>query len=123
MMIDSLFKSEDDLQTAIITYCNRMGLIDKRWLLIFAIPNGGFRNIATASRLKRTGVKAGIPDLFLASANNKYHGLFLEVKNGLKKKLSLNQIEWLKILNAEGYKAITVYSLDEAIDEIDRYFK
>lgn len=34
-------------------------------VLIYATPNGGFRNKAEAGRLKLEGVTAGIPDLFV----------------------------------------------------------
>ena len=36
-------------------------------ILIFAIPNGGFRHKTTARQLKLTGVEKGIPDLFIES--------------------------------------------------------
>lgn len=48
--------------------------------LLFAVPNGGLRNIGTAQRLKAEGVIAGVADLFLAVPVQPYHGLFLEMK-------------------------------------------
>ena len=36
--------------------------------VLFAIPNGGKRNISTAKRLKSEGVVPGVADLFLAVA-------------------------------------------------------
>lgn len=49
-------------------------------LLLFHIPNGGLRNIKTAARLKKEGVKAGVADLFLAIPASGLHGLFIEMK-------------------------------------------
>ena len=46
--------------------------------LLFAIPNGGHRHKAVGAKLKSGGVKAGVPDCFLAVPKNGKHGLFLE---------------------------------------------
>lgn len=50
--------------------------------LMFHIPNGGSRNKLEAANLKRQGVKAGVPDLFLPVSRGGYHGLFIELKYG-----------------------------------------
>ena len=42
--------------------------------LLFAIPNGGHRHIGTARKLKAEGVKAGVPDCFLAVPKDEKHG-------------------------------------------------
>ena len=34
-----------------------------RWM--FAIPNGGYRDVREATRLKKQGVKSGVSDMFL----------------------------------------------------------
>ena len=47
-------------------------------LLIFAIPNGGYRTPAEAARLKWTGTVAGMPDLGIVAPGGKIH--FIEVK-------------------------------------------
>src|SRR3990167_7125439 len=47
----------------------RLGVPDVR--LLFAIPNGGLRNIRVAMNLKAEGVRAGIPDYFLAVPRQK----------------------------------------------------
>ena len=50
--------------------------------LIFAIPNGGSRNIIEASRLKKEGIVKGIPDLCLIMPNNI---LFIEINDDFTK--------------------------------------
>ena len=47
------------------------------YALIFAIPNGGKRNIITATIQKKEGVVAGIPDLAIIS-NSKI--FFIEIR-------------------------------------------
>lgn len=81
--------------------------------MMFAIPNGGQRNIVTATKLKAEGVKSGIPDIFLAYPSLHAHGLFIEMKSP-KGKVSTNQREWIGALSASGYMCIVCYSFDEA---------
>lgn len=69
--------------------------------LLHHIPNGGSRNKAEAAHLKRQGVKAGVPDIFLPVARGGYHGLYIELKFG-KNKTSKNQDKWLSALSAQG---------------------
>ena len=57
---------------------------------VFAIPNGGHRHIKVAAKLKAEGVKAGIPDIFVAVPNSYSAGLFIEMK--VKPNLSLIHI-------------------------------
>ena len=47
--------------------------------LLFAVPNGGHRNITTAQTLKAEGVLAGVSDLILLYPNKTYHALCREV--------------------------------------------
>lgn len=88
--------------------------------LLFHIPNGGSRNALEAANLKRQGVKAGVPDLFLPVAKGTYHGLFIEMKWG-KNTVTDKQDEWLHDLMVQGYKAAVCYGADEAIEIITDY--
>src|SRR5258708_278445 len=51
---------------------------------MFAIPNGGLRDVRTATNLKAEGVKAGVPDIFLPFHNifphYPYSGCFIAMK-------------------------------------------
>ena len=113
--------TEHDLQKNVIDYCKL------KKILCFAIPNGqslSFFDREKAARIvlkmKREGLTPGVPDLFFPIPNQKYHGLFIEMKtkNG---KLSDNQKTWVEILNKQGYLAIVCYSSSEAIKEIESY--
>jgi hypothetical protein len=81
--------------------------------LMFAIPNGGTRNIIEAVNLKRQGVRSGVPDLFLPVARGDKHGLFIEMK--IKgNKPSDNQKVWAFELKQNDYAVETCYGFDEA---------
>jgi len=90
--------------------------------MLFHVPNGGKRNIREAVRLKRQGVKAGIPDIYLDVPNGKYHGLRIELKVAPNKPTK-NQIKYIDMYNELGYKAVFCYSADKAIDIICEYLK
>lgn len=89
-----------------------------KWL--FAIPNGGQRNIATASLLKASGVKRGVADVFLPYPVGKWHGLFIEMKK-LKGKQSEFQIQFKSDLIDNGYGVATCFSFAEAKQVIVNY--
>lgn len=88
--------------------------------LMFHIPNGGSRNKIEAANLKKQGVKAGVPDLFLPVARGKYHGLFIEMKYG-KNKPTVNQNLWLRKLSEQGYAVAVCYGFLEASQKIVNY--
>lgn len=88
--------------------------------MLYAVPNGGKRDKATAARLKAEGVKAGVPDVFLPVARMGYHGFYLELKVG-KNKTSIEQDVWLTALKAEGYMVDVSYGWQEAAHKIARY--
>lgn len=90
--------------------------------LMFHIPNGGSRNKLEAANLKKQGVKAGVPDLFLPVSRGGYHGLFIKLKYG-KNKPTEKQTEWLTNLNEQGYAVAVCYGCDEASEKILKYLK
>jgi hypothetical protein len=106
--------SEHSHQVAVFLWAS----VAKQWLpeldLMFAIPNGGERNKAVASRLKAEGVKPGVPDIFLPVARHGAAGLFIELKriksvDKTKGVVSGNQTEWQKKLRGSGYWCATSY--------------
>lgn len=88
---------------------------------MFAIPNGGTRNIREAVSLKAQGVKAGIPDIFIAIPANGYSGMFMELKRIKNWRLSTKQTEWIERLKEIGYKCVVANGFDKAIEMITQY--
>lgn len=90
----------------------------------FAVPNGEYRSIVTARRLKEQGVRAGIPDLVLpsprAEGTRLYHALFLEMKTQTGR-VAPEQRACLEFLTSEGYCARVCWGCDAAIELLDWY--
>ena len=106
-------------QTMLIKYCELKGF---PYDLIFHVPNGGSCNIVEASNLKKQGVKAGVPDLFLPFPNDGSHGLFIEMKSTRKgAKTSEAQNKWIKKLTEQGYKCAICHGFEEARACLDNY--
>ena len=93
-------------------------------LNLFAIPNGGKRNLITASIMKAEGVLPGVADLFLAVVKRRCDvidiGMFIEMKIG-KNKQSEHQIAFQEAVETEGYRYVICRSFDEFKKEVDEY--
>lgn len=87
---------------------------------LFAIPNGGMRNLIVAKKLKAEGVLPGVADLFLMHANIIYHGLFIEMKT-LKGVQSQHQKEFQKEAINAGYCYHVAHGFYDARDFINFY--
>jgi hypothetical protein len=116
---------EDGIQAALIQYCNRKG---GDYAKIFAIPNGGKRRLLEAVRLKKSGVRAGVSDLFLPVPKNGFHGFFIELKtkkgeSGAKSngKISDDQKDFLLQTQKKGYLSKVAHGFSEARTYIDEY--
>lgn len=90
--------------------------------LLFAIPNGGRRDIVTAAKMKEEGVVAGVADLFLAIPCNGYHGLWIEMKTS-KGRQQTTQKEFEKSVLEQGYQYKVCRSLNEFMNIIKEYLK
>lgn len=87
-------------------------------LLYFAIPNGGARNIISATLLKAEGVKPGVPDMFFPSLH-----LFVEMKrNDKTAHLSKFQKIWFEELTKLGYNCRVAYGAEHGIKIIKQYY-
>lgn len=98
--------------------CRRFGIPEQ---LLFAIPNGGQRNIITAKRMKDEGVRAGIPDLFLAVPRGKFHGLFVEMKKTRGGVVSDAQKACMQMLSNNGYCVTVCHGFMDAQEAVKGY--
>lgn len=109
---------EKDEQKVIFEYARKRK--ELKWL--FAIPNGGKRNVLEAMSLKAQGLKPGVSDMFLPLARNGYHGLFIELKVG-KNKTTPKQDEFIRDVSFNNYKCEVCYGAKEAIKVLEEYIQ
>jgi hypothetical protein len=111
---------EHELQAELMRWAKRYEDNYPELWLLHAIPNGGKRNVKDAVKLKREGVKAGVPDLFMPVARMEYHGLYIEMKN-TEGRLTERQREWQERLKKQNYAVLTCHSDIEAKAQIVKY--
>ncbi len=133
--------SEDGHQMAIFCWAadNLSKYPQLAWM--YAIPNAGERFVAVATKMVATGLRKGVPDIFLPASIQKrdyqgftelfkygYHGLYIELKIENKRKLkdgglSKDQLLWLPALREAGYYVAVCYGWIEARDCIVNYLE
>lgn len=107
---------EDDLQMAVAQYLDALGLL---W---FHPPLERKTSKIAGLRLKKKGVKSGVPDCMIFEPRGNYIGLAIELK--IKpNKTSDNQKKWLSDLATRGYKCVVCYNIDEVILVVSNYLK
>ncbi len=107
-------------QIALIKWVRTVKDVNLVLNLLYAVPNGGARNLYVAKKLKAEGVRAGVADLCLPAARRGYHGLYLEMKSeeGVATK---EQKAFLRGVLEEGYCAVIAEGADEARATISWY--
>ncbi|MDM8346251.1 VRR-NUC domain-containing protein [Pseudochrobactrum sp. sp1633] len=60
----------------------------------FAIPNGGLRNKITAARMKREGVKAGVPDIQIIAKGGASALIELKASKGSLNEAQKDWADW-----------------------------
>lgn len=93
--------------------------VDER--VLFSVPNGGFRGIREAQRLKAEGQRNGIPDLFLSLPRGEYHGLYIEMKRVKGGYVRDEQKTFMDAVGALQYKAVVCKGADAAIAALLEY--
>jgi hypothetical protein len=90
---------------------------------MFAIPNGGLRNKASAGMLKAEGVKAGVADVMLPVTCHYFAGLFIEMKraNGVPSDVKPHQTKFADFVKAQGYVHAVAFGWQQAVRAIENY--
>jgi hypothetical protein len=114
-MKNKMHNAEHVEQTSLFEWAelNKHVIPELEWL--HAIPNGGVRPATVrlvngewrrfsfeGAKLKKEGVKPGVPDVMLPVAKRSFYGLYIEMKVG-KNEATDEQIKWHEGLRSNGY--------------------
>jgi hypothetical protein len=94
--------TEDQLQQKVVIDFNNSFSLKNMTprAIIFAVPNGGSRNLLEAKKLKATGVLAGVSDLICIAPDKKIYFLELKTEKGVQ---SDSQKDFEKRVTDLGY--------------------
>ena len=105
---------ESTLQTA----CVRWFRYQYPQLVIYAVPNGGSRNVREAQRLKSEGVLAGVADLVVLLPQGKSLYIEMKVKGNRQ---TANQKDFQKKAITLGHTYAVCYTFEEFKQVIENY--
>lgn len=114
--------TEDDEQAALADY------LDARGLLWCHVPNevkllGGAANRHSVLRkMRRLGVKTGVPDVLIFESTPTRHGTAIELKRIKSGRTSEAQKQWLRDFDRRNWHAFICNGATEAIRELERIY-
>jgi uncharacterized protein YcgL (UPF0745 family) len=127
-------RTEHEEQCAVFEWAGLMSNQFPELELMFAVPNGGVRPhkfsgsskkgdrySVEGRKLKKEGVKKGVPDIFLPVPKGVYHGLFIEMKRRRGFSVKADQEAWLKNLAHQGYFVVVCKGSDAALKVLRGY--
>lgn len=115
--------TESEEQQALFDWASKLYRRYPELALLYHIPNEGKRSKATGARLKKEGMKKGVPDIHLPVAKGEYHSLYIELKRRKGSSTTEAQNTWLQLLGKYGNKAVRCYGWEEAAKVIVEYLE
>lgn len=121
-MRERIMPTEDEEQTWLLSWAE---INEYRWPelgLLYHIPNEGKRTAASGARLRRMGLRRGVPDLCLPAARGRYHGLYIELK-AVGGRATAEQKEFIEALCEQGFFAVVCVGGEAAARMIVDYLE
>lgn len=105
-------------ESTLQTTCVRWFRYQYPQLVIYAVPNGGSRNVLEAQRLKAEGVLAGVADLVVLLPQGKSLYIEMKVKGNRQ---TQNQKDFQNKVIALGHTYAVCYTFEEFQKVIENY--
>lgn len=118
-MAEKSGNTEEKVQIAIVNYLR----LQYPNAIFTGTMGGQFqRHYSQRMKAKRTGYLKGVSDLLIFEPNDKYFGLFIELKKDKKSYPSKEQKVFISGTLDRGYYAICCKGFDHCKEIIDKYF-
>lgn len=115
--------TESEEQQYLFQWADRLCFHYPELTLLYHIPNEGKRSKSTGAKMKREGMKSGVPDIHLPVAKGPYHSLYIELKRKKGSTTTQAQKTWQQLLGKYGNAAYICYGWEEAAKVIEEYLK
>ncbi len=116
--------SESTEQQALIQWANIYSTEVPELKLLYAIPNpggGGKAAIIRGQRMKKEGLKKGVPDLCLPVRRGAWNALYIEMKDVTTGRLSPAQLDWMYMLTDAGNCCCVAHGFEAAQVALQEY--
>lgn len=115
--------TESEEQQALFQWADTLCFRYPELALLYHIPNEGKRSKSTGARMKKEGMKSGVPDIHLPVARGKFHSLYIELKRRKGSTVTKEQKTWRQLLGKYGNAAYICCGWEEAAKVIEAYLK
>lgn len=112
--------SEHSMQAAVIDWALLQAPSLPALAAMFAVPNGARVVPSVAARLKREGMRAGVPDLIVPVPAGEFIGLTIEMKTA-DGWVGHDQKAWHSMLRAVGHRVEVCRSIESACAVLREY--
>lgn len=113
--------SESVEQERLFQWAEGMSVVHPELISMYHIPNEGKRKRSTGARLKRMGLRKGVPDICLPVARCGCHALYIEMKRLKDGRPTQDQLDWIELLTKQGNMAVICKGWEVAAELIESY--
>jgi hypothetical protein len=100
--------------------------LSSKGVAYFAVPNGayfGVRDPIYGSRLKRAGVRPGVPDLILIKRAPDGRPIAIELKRSVGGRLTKHQKRQHELMRKEGWHVLVGHGAEDAVGQVKEIFQ
>jgi len=94
--------SEEEIQAMVFGWARLMEHTHPELCVLYAVPNAAKRSYYQGARMRKAGLRAGVPDMCLPVRRGEYSGLYIELKRGPEEPASPAQKLWIRKLRKHG---------------------